>query len=655
MSNQKDSKRTETQEILSDSEEKFRLLINKMQLGLAIHRLICDKEGNPADALFLDCNHAFEKLINKTKKNIIGRTLLDVLPETEKHWIDKAGEVALTGKSVTYENYAGAINKYLSVVIYRLKELEFATIFEDITDRITATKEIEESKERCDRLSIQSRTFIWETDTKGLYTYVSPMIEKILGYTQQEIIGKKHFYDVHPEDSRESLKEAIFNIMDNQRSVIDFDNPLLRKDGKSIWVTTQAMPMYDTNGVYIGYQGSDRDITDSKELALRREEQEKMREQISHLQRMESIGRLTSGIAHNFSNMLAVIIGHCELALDEIEYSNPLYGAFSGIKQAAEKSAALSKQLLGFSHRQVRSFEELDLNKVTGKIVEMMKVIVPERIEILNIPAKRIWKVVMDESQYDQILINLLINARDSIREKGKITVKLENRELIKEDKTGSPGQYVVLSVSDDGCGITKSDMKRIFEPFYTTKSLDEGTGLGLPTVSSIVEENKGFIKVNSQAGKGSVFEIHLPRYRGDGKTVKKREEVIASPVYRKSILLVEDNISTLELIKRLLIKIGYNVLDVQNPNDAIKLAKKYNGNIDLLFTDVIMPGMNGFQLSEKLTVTYPAMKTLYMSSYPAELVTKTSPNSDDADFEFIQKPFSLENIREKIRNLLDK
>ena len=393
------------------------------------------------------------------------------------------------------------------------------------------------------------------------------------------------------------------------------------------------------------------------ELERREAEAEKanLQAQLMQAQKMESVGRLAGGVAHDFNNMLGVILGHAEMAKEEIEPSGPLFEDLSEIIKAAQRSADLTRQLLAFARKQTVSPKVLDLNETVSGLLKMLQRLIGENIDLAWLPGERVWQVKIDPAQVDQILANLAVNARDAIEGVGKITIETDSVELDKDyctDHMGCiPGSYVMLSVSDDGSGMNKDVQEHIFEPFFTTKEVGKGTGLGLATIYGIVKQNGGYIDVHSQADQGTTFRIYLPRYLGKALANDRENTVVPIQQGQETILLVEDEPSILLLGKRMLESMGYRVLTAGTPGEALWQAEQNSGEIHLLITDVVMPEMNGRDLAKRLLSLYPDLKRLFMSGYTANVIAHHGVL--DEGVHFIQKPFSKTELSIKVRDVL--
>ena len=394
------------------------------------------------------------------------------------------------------------------------------------------------------------------------------------------------------------------------------------------------------------------------ELTRRQEEQEKSRleEQLQHAQKLESVALLASGVAHDFNNMLCVIIGHATMALGGSGPGRAARGNLEQILKAAEKSAELTRQLLRFAGRQSVEPQVANLNLLTAGTFKMLQRLIGEGIDLAWIPGEDLWPVRVDPSQIDQILANLCVNARDAIAGVGKVTIETGNCLLAEGDCGRSaelaPGEYVRLSVGDNGCGMDPETLERIFEPFFTTKGIGKGTGLGLPTVWRSARENNGSIEVQSEAGSGTTFTLYLPRYAVAAAPEPLRAGALDAPRGRESILLVEDEPALLEMTATILTGQGYRVSAASSPGEAIRMAGQDPGGISLLLTDVVMPDLSGRDLATRLLAGNPSLNCLFMSGYSADVIAHHGVS--DAGAHFIQKPFTIAELATKVREVLD-
>ena len=405
------------------------------------------------------------------------------------------------------------------------------------------------------------------------------------------------------------------------------------------------------DGRVFGISAFGRDITD-----LKRAEAEKVKvdAQLRQAHKMESVGRLAGGVAHDFNNNLAIIMGHVEMALDHIDPSEPIHTDLEQIRKATQRSADLTRQLLAFARKQTVAPKVLNLNETVMGMLKMLRRLLGEDIDLNWQPAPDLWLTKVDPSQIDQILVNLCVNARDAIVDVGRLIIETGNS-VLDQDYVASHagavlGEYVRLAVTDTGCGMDHETQAHMFEPFFTTKGLGKGTGLGLATVYGAVKQNNGFIYFHSELGKGTTFTIYLPRHVG--AVEEQREKAAGSGEHsRATILLVEDEPAVLRITKNRLEELGYSVFSASTAGEAMRVAQEHAGAIHLLLTDVIMPEMNGRDLAAKLLSIYPATKCLFMSGYTADVIAEHGILEEGVFF--IQKPFSTKELAAKVREVL--
>jgi len=384
-------------------------------------------------------------------------------------------------------------------------------------------------------------------------------------------------------------------------------------------------------------------------------EHRKLEEQYRQAQKMEAVGRLAGGVAHDYNNILSVIIGYTELAMAKVGPADPLHDDLEQIYTAAGRSRDITRQLLAFARKELIAPEVIDLNASVQSLLRILRRLIGEDITLAWLPGSGLWPVLMDPSQLDQVLANLCVNARDAIADVGKITIETGtvtfDAAYCAEHAGFVPGDFVLLSVSDDGCGMDRETRDNIFEPFFTTKGIGQGTGLGLATVYGIVKQNNGFINVYSEPGEGTTFRIYLPRHAGDISEKRRQTAEITQKGSGETLLVVEDEISILKMAERILTNLNYTVLTAQTPSAALQLAEARAGEISLLLTDVVMPEMNGRELADKMQSLCPGIKCLYMSGYTANVIAHRGVL--DKGFHFIQKPFSIKDLADKVRAAL--
>ena len=444
-----------------------------------------------------------------------------------------------------------------------------------------------------------------------------------------------------PERRQEFLKAVT-----EQKEVKRFESHMHKIDGTSLHLLENAVGFFDEEGVLTTIRGYLLDVTEQRNLEV----------QLLHAQKLEAVGRLAGGVAHDFNNMLSVIQGNAELAMTELGSDQLINENLDEIHKAAQRSSNVVRQLLAFARRQTVAPEVLDLNETVEEMLKMLRRLIGEDIELSWQPGPKLWPVKIDPAQIDQILANLTVNARDAIAGTGKVTIETDNAvfdQAYCENHYGFvPGDFVLLAVSDNGCGMDKDTQKILFEPFFSTKEMNKGTGLGLATVYGIVKQNDGMINVYSEPGEGTTLTIYLPRHVGSDKQTPETDHTEQLSQGSETILLVEDESSILKTTKRMLEVQGYQVVPARSPGEAIRLAKDHAGKMDLLITDVIMPEMNGVDLATNILSAYPNIKRLFMSGYTADVIAHHGVL--DQGVNFIQKPFSREQLSLKVREALD-
>jgi PAS domain S-box-containing protein len=494
--------------------------------------------------------------------------------------------------------------------------------------------------------------FIYAKDTQGRFLVANVAVARGMGAAAPEELLGKTDADFYPQEFAARYLADEQGLMRSGQALFDREEPVPGAGGAPRWLSTTKVPWRDSLGNIVGLVGLGHDITARKQME---EEQKKLQGQLAQAQKMEAIGQLAGGVAHDFNNMLQAILGNAEMALGQVDPTQPLHGDLQDIIKAAQHSADLTRQLLAFARRQTIAPQVLDLNDAIEGMLKMLRRLIGEDINLAWLPHAGLWPVKMDPSQVDQLLANLCVNARDAIGGVGKVTIETSRAvfdQAYCRDHAGAvPGEYALLAVSDDGCGMDKETLERIFEPFFTTKAQGQGTGMGLATVYGIVKQNNGYINVYSEPGKGATFRIYLPCHVGQ----MAEEAATAARTPRgghETILLVEDEPAILQLGKRMLEGVGYTVLTAGLPSEAVRLAGEHASEIQLLITDVVMPGMSGRVLAERLRASRPEMKCLFMSGYTANAIAHRGVL--ETGVHFLQKPFSRSELTDKVRETLE-
>jgi PAS domain S-box-containing protein len=483
--------------------------------------------------------------------------------------------------------------------------------------------------------------------------YINRKYEEIYGWPKESFSDINSFFSkVYPDpDYRKEVQERIMaDILSLDPARMHWDNiAATGMNGEKRIVSATNIPLFD----------QDLMISTAQDVTGRwrgEEEKAKLQDLLFEARKMEAVGQLAGGVAHDFNNMLGVILGHAEMALEQTGPAQPLYADLEEIRKATLRSADLTRKLLAFARRQIANPSVLDLNDTVASMLKMIYRLIGENISLSWKPAAFLWPVRIDPVQVDQILSNLAANARDAIVGKGSLTVETANWAFDERYCAAhpgiDPGEYVMLSVSDTGKGMDKDTLSHIFEPFFTTKEVGKGTGMGLSSIYGIVKQNKGFIDVHSELGKGTTFKIYLPRYVDKTNDVDPRTP--GEPVNggTETILLVEDEPAILKISELMLESLGYTVLTAPTPSEAMRLAGDHAGKIHLLMTDVVMPGMNGRDLARQLLSLYPDLKRLFMSGYTADIIARHG--IVEKGVHFLQKPFSRKELAAKIREALE-
>ena len=518
----------------------------------------------------------------------------------------------------------------------------------DITRRLAAERARTETEIKYRALieQVAAVSYIAELGVHGVWLYVSPQVETIFGYTPNEWLSQSdQWTQFIPAEDHPIIHAAEEACVSARRFQAEYR--ITRKDGQIIWVSDTAVvvPGSDNHPLM---EGIIVDITERKALE----------NQLQQARRMEAVGRLAGGIAHDFNNLLTIIEGYVEMATNRSAAQPELRSDLQHIGDASERAGTLVRQLLAFSRKQVLKPKILDLNSIVLNLDKLLRRLLAETVEMKTIAGKDVGAVKADPSQIEQVIMNLVVNARDAMPNGGRILIETSNVELddtyAQDHATVRPGRYVMLAVTDTGIGMTSDTVAHIFEPFYTTKESGRGTGLGLSTVYGIVKQSGGYIWVYSEPEKGTTFKVYLPRV--EERVEVSSTEQIPAPAARdgkETILLVEDEPAVRELTRMVLSKRGYSVLEALNPADAERLAGSHGTEIHLLLTDVVMPGMSGHELAKRLTARHRNLRVLYMSGYTHNVIAEDGTLEEGLSF--LQKPFTPQVLAQKVRETLDR
>lgn len=618
-----------------------------------------DKAGK-----FLGCNKAWERLNGVKREEMVGKTVHDLFPpELASVFYSQDEELFSRGGVQVYESVViGAEGTKHDVIFNKAPFTKedgtvggLVGVITDITERRKAEKKLQENEEKYrrlyhefetlldaipDHLTLQSPELKIKWANRGAAANLGKDVSALIGrYCYQLWHNRSTPCDPCPVQRCYNTGEIQFE----ERIGVDGRIQTLR-----------AFPLKEESGRITGVIEVGQDITKRRQME---KEKADLQEQLLQSQKMEAIGKLAGGVAHDFNNLLTVILGNIQLLLLDLEKDDPVQEKIKVIKIAAERAADLTRQLLAFSRRQIMEMKVVNLNVIMQNLERMLQRVIGEDIELRIVVDKDLGKTKGDPRQIEQVVLNLAVNAKDAMPTGGKLTIETSNV-VLDENFTRAhaevkPGCYVMFSMSDTGVGMTPEVREKIFEPFYTTKEVGKGTGLGLSTVYGIVKQSGGHIFVDSEPGQGTTFKVFLPRVDEPfaGGETKKAEEKL--PQGKGTILVVEDDLGVRDLAVQILQGRGYKVLEARSGGEALKICSQEKGKIDLLVTDVVMPGISGRQLADGLLSLHPEMKVLFMSGYTDDTVLRYGVMQDKVDF--IQKPFSVEALAGKIREVLGK
>ncbi len=631
--------RRRIQDALRKSEEKFAKAFRSSPAMVSL----CDPGDN---FRLLDVNQAFEEVLGYSREELIGRS-----PEELGVWVD-SGEMEEsrrryweTGHLHTFERQFRRRNGDIGVCLTSSEpiELEGKPCAIVVTIDITAQKKAEETMRSLVTAIEQSVDTILITNLEGVIQYCNPAFEKVSGYSRQEAIGLNPRLLKSGKHPPEFYAQMWATITRGQVWSGHLTNR--RKDGSLYEESATISPIRDASGKASGFVAVKQDVTERRQLE----------DQLRQAQKLESVGRLAGGVAHDFNNLLTVINGYCGFLLKELKPGDPLRSYADEIKTAGARAIGLTRQLLAFSRKQVIEPRVLDLNTTIRQSVPMLQRLIGEDIALQADLDDALGRVMADPDQMNQVIMNLAVNARDAMPDGGRLDIATANTDLAADacaalHPEATAGRYVLLTVTDNGYGMDETIRQHVFEPFFTTKDVGKGTGLGLSTVYGIIRQGGGCVAVSSELGVGTSVRIYLPRI--DADTVADRGTV-STPIEQagETILVVEDQASVRAFTAASLGQCGYQVLDAPDGYEAIAVSRRHPGQIHLLVTDVVMPGINGKELSARLQELYPDLKVLYISGYTADVIANHGVL--DRGVAFLHKPFSPGELAGKVREVL--
>ena len=642
------TERKRAEEALRESEERFRTAFDDAAIGMAL----VATEGR-----LIKVNRSLCQMLGYSDQELRAKTFVeithpaDVGASLESTRAMLAGAVRSFKLEKRYLHKSGAVVWGLlsSVVVRdaRNDPLYLIAQIQDITEQRHAEEKLREAEEKY-RTLVEQLPLVTYVDTINEHAsaiYISPQIEAILGYRREEWIDDPELFPklIYPDDRERVLAELARTNATGEPFSQEYR--VLARDGRVVWFRDEAVTERDAAGRPLHWRGYLLDITERKQLE----------EKLQQSQKMEAIGRLAAGIAHDFNNLLTAMVVSSEFLLEGLDDDDPLREDARQIARAADRAATLTGQLLAFSRKQMLKPTVLDLNALVDDLDTMLRRLIGEDIDLTTAPGLSLGPVKADRGQIEQVLVNLVVNARDAMPHGGRLVIETRNVDLDKphpsEHLGCTPGPYVMIAVSDTGHGFDEKIRSSIFEPFFTTKEPGKGTGLGLATVYGIVAQSGGGIAVRSEPGLGTTFEIYLPRIAEQApadSTGHGRSELRPGS---ETVLLVEDEDMVRDTVGRVLRQEGYSVLEGGTPEEAIELFEAYRGPIHLLITDVVMPQMGGRALAERLGPVRSDMKVLYMSGYTDEAIARQGVLDEGSSF--IAKPFTMDALARKVRAVL--
>jgi two-component system cell cycle sensor histidine kinase/response regulator CckA len=626
-------------EALRESEERYATILRTATDGF----WVTDRKGQ-----FLEVNDAICRNLGYSRDELLRMSVSDIDAVEKPEEILQAFQRIMERGSDRFEGLHrckdGSLrNEEINVNYLPPPHDRFFAFLHDITERKRAVKALGESERKYRLLVANAHEAIFIAQEE-VVKFPNPKALEMTGYSTEELAGVPFTDLIHPEDRGKILERHIERLRGGTPPET-YPFRIMGKTGEEIWVQFTA--------VLIDWEGKPgvlcflRDLTKERNLEA----------QFMQAQKMEAVGRLAGGIAHDFNNLLTVTIGYCDLALARIGALDPLRHDLEEIRKASDRCTALTRQILAFSRKQILVPKVINLGDVVTDMDKMLRRLIGEDIDLVSVRGKDLWNVKADPGQIEQVIVNLVVNSRDAMPPGGKLTIETSNVVLdetyVRGHKYVSPGSYVMLAVSDTGRGMDAGTLARIFEPFFTTKEQGKGTGLGLSTVYGIVKQSGGHINVYSEPGIGTTFKMYFPHVE-ETVTDLSRAAALPSEELRGSetVLVVEDEDLVREMVREILEQYGYTVLEARSGGEAVDLCSRHHGAIHMMLTDVVMPGMNGVELSKRLAPMKLEMKVLFMSGYTTHAALHQGIL--EPGVAFIHKPFSMDSLAHKVREVLD-
>ena len=640
------TERKQMEQALQESEEKYRALYDNAPLAYQS----LDEQGN-----FIDINPAWLTTLGYDMDEVIGKNFVDFLhPGWKAHFVENFSKFKRAGcVHGVYFKIRHKKGHYLDIEFEGCvgctpegKFKQTYCVFQDVTKRKQTEDALRESEAHMRTLVETLPDLVWLKNTEGVYLNCNQKIERLFGAKQHGIVGKTD-YDFVDKELADFFREKDRAVMAAGSSRVNEEEVSYADDGHSELLETIKTPMFDVDGKLIGVLGVGRDITERKqtELALRRS------------QKMDAVGQLTGGIAHDFNNILNIILGNVDLLERHIPDDETTQKRVNNINKSAQRAADLTRQLLSFSRRQAEQIEKTDISFIIHEMDSLIVRSVTPQVEVEHLNASDLWQTEIDPGDFEDSLLNLVLNARDAMHGQGRLVIQTRNCTLdadyCAQNATARPGDYVELSISDSGIGIAAEQLEHIFEPFFTTKEQGKGTGLGLSMVYGFIQRSNGYIKVDSEQGAGTTFRLYMPRSRQVSPAPANHvQQTESSSGGSETILVVDDEEALRELVEESLQELGYRVLTAGSGKQALKILSE-NSGVDLLISDIIMPGgLNGYELAEQATVINPQLKVIMASGYSESALAGNSKKNFSAIF--LNKPYSLAELAHQVKTVLE-
>ncbi|HEY9139819.1 MAG TPA: PAS domain S-box protein, partial [Bryobacteraceae bacterium] len=625
---------------------------------VALHRLTYSN-GIPENYILLDVNRRFEEILGVSRDRVVNKPATEVYGSADAPYLKEYAAVVETGTPFQFQTYFSPMDKHFSISVAPMGDDLFATIFFEITKQKKTEEALQQANEAVVKAerhyrhifnSVSDAVFVHGLGDDGLpgrFIEVNDIACRRLGYTRDELLQLRPL-DIDAPDTVAGIPAVMKRLQADGYAV--WEGIHVAKDGRRIPVEiSNRVFEFDGSPTIIS---SVRDVTERKQAEAA---QAKLEEQLRQAQKLESIGRLAGGVAHDFNNLLTVINGYADFLLADLDPTDPLWSSADEIRKAGERAASLTKQLLAFSRKQIIEPKALDLNTTIRDSERMLQRLIGEDVMLTTTLDTSLGRVMADPEQVHQVIMNLVVNARDAMPDGGRLEISTANVDVTERDadiqQDAKPGPHVMVMVTDTGTGMDERTRQHIFEPFFTTKKGDKGTGLGLSTVYGIMRQNGGWICVSSDPGKGTSFKLYFPRI--DGNVVVEQGETARSPGANggETILVVEDQEAVRRLTVAMLKLCGYQILEAAEAGEALDVAQRHSGEIHLLLTDVVLPGINGKELSERLRILRPKLKVLFTSGYTAEIIGHRGVLGHG--LAYIPKPFGPDTLAAKVREVL--